>query len=190
MLWSDDERARLSELWPQHRIPAIAEALQRSRASVRSQIDRSKLNRPYRCLWTTTETEFVESQWPLFSASVIASKIGKTRSAVIGKINRMRRAGGVRLERKPKRMNGQRLNIAPPRPRMEKPIKTKLSPQVRRRNGELGMQCHCQVTELEQVNCRWPYGDPKDSDFYFCGAVSVDGEPYCNTHMREAHHER
>ena len=37
------------------------------------------------------------------------------------------------------------------------------------------------------VSCQWPYGDPQDKDFYFCGAKPVAGKPYCEEHCNIAY---
>jgi GcrA cell cycle regulator len=39
---------------------------------------------------------------------------------------------------------------------------------------------------LEQNECRWPYGNPRRKDFYYCGKLAVAGHPYCEFHMRRA----
>lgn len=33
-------------------------------------------------------------------------------------------------------------------------------------------------------DCRWPIGDPKTPDFFFCGARAIAGKPYCAYHCR------
>lgn len=38
------------------------------------------------------------------------------------------------------------------------------------------------LLELEPHHCRWPIGDPKQSDFRFCGCDRVAGRPYCDAH--------
>ena len=38
--------------------------------------------------------------------------------------------------------------------------------------------------ELEDCHCRWPFGDPRKSDFYFCGATKINGFSYCAAHLR------
>jgi GcrA cell cycle regulator len=38
------------------------------------------------------------------------------------------------------------------------------------------------VSELDSCDCRWPFGDPRNTDFHFCGAQSVVGRPYCQEH--------
>jgi GcrA cell cycle regulator len=39
---------------------------------------------------------------------------------------------------------------------------------------------------LNQNECRWPYGNPRRHDFYFCGKQAVVGHPYCEFHLRRA----
>ena len=36
-------------------------------------------------------------------------------------------------------------------------------------------------------NCQWPFGDPNDADFYFCGQPVVPDWPYCQEHCNEAY---
>ena len=42
------------------------------------------------------------------------------------------------------------------------------------------------LATLEQHECRWPIGDPKDAQFHFCGQRSLVGRPYCEAHWRMA----
>lgn len=37
--------------------------------------------------------------------------------------------------------------------------------------------------DLEPHHCRWPIGDPRNSDFRFCGCRRVIGKPYCEGHV-------
>jgi hypothetical protein len=45
-----------------------------------------------------------------------------------------------------------------------------------------------QVTfaQLEPHHCRWPIGDPRQSDFRFCGCKRLTGKPYCEEHVVKA----
>jgi hypothetical protein len=36
-------------------------------------------------------------------------------------------------------------------------------------------------------DCRWPFGDPGDENFRFCGATTLPGKSYCECHQRMAH---
>jgi len=35
--------------------------------------------------------------------------------------------------------------------------------------------------------CQWPFGDPHDKDFYFCGAETLESKPYCQEHCNIAY---
>lgn len=142
-------------------------------------------------MWDDATTEFVTEQWQAGkSAGVIAVVLSEklnrnvTRNSIIGKVHRlglMRNA--VRpMERK----------VRPPRPK----------PQPRNRPYQLSENARVEVTpadlatlaemaardpvaritsilELEDSHCRWPVGDPKSSDFGWCGDQVVPGLSYC-----------
>ena len=44
------------------------------------------------------------------------------------------------------------------------------------------------LAQLNSFTCRWPIGDPRFPEFYFCGAEPVAGRPYCAVHCRLAYH--
>ena len=35
--------------------------------------------------------------------------------------------------------------------------------------------------------CRWPFGDPADSDFHYCGELPLIGRPYCDMHDAQSY---
>ena len=35
--------------------------------------------------------------------------------------------------------------------------------------------------------CRWPIGDPTQSDFHYCGQRPESGRPYCDAHERRSY---
>ncbi len=37
------------------------------------------------------------------------------------------------------------------------------------------------------TSCQWPYGDPQEKDFYFCGDTPVENKPYCRKHCEIAY---
>lgn len=39
-----------------------------------------------------------------------------------------------------------------------------------------------QLVDLEEHECRWPIGHPRQDDFHFCGARRTPGSPYCGYH--------
>jgi GcrA cell cycle regulator len=46
------------------------------------------------------------------------------------------------------------------------------------------------LVDLKDNGCRWPFGDPRDRDFGFCGRRRIDGAPYCAPHAALAFRER
>jgi GcrA cell cycle regulator len=42
------------------------------------------------------------------------------------------------------------------------------------------------IQTLTEVTCRWPIGDPQNTEFHFCGKNKVPGLPYCEVHARRA----
>jgi GcrA cell cycle regulator len=43
------------------------------------------------------------------------------------------------------------------------------------------------LVELRHRDCRWSFGDPGASDFFFCAAPAVDSFPYCRDHCERAY---
>jgi len=38
--------------------------------------------------------------------------------------------------------------------------------------------------------CRWPLGDPAESDFHYCGELPLVGHPYCDLHDTQSYQAR
>jgi GcrA cell cycle regulator len=185
MLWSDSERALLASLLPRHSVPEIAKRFGRTRAAIRSAIERQKLGRPKRDTWSNAEVDLLRVDWPHHSAGVIAQRLNRTRNAVIGKIHRLRFAGNA-LRLKPSRLAQHER----PRPKPVPPHRKPKPMTPPRPLPAQPIQCPCQLVELEPINCKWPIGNPHEPDFFFCGAiVAAEGLPYCPAHHRKAHHE-
>ncbi|WP_180898296.1 GcrA family cell cycle regulator [Martelella soudanensis] len=43
------------------------------------------------------------------------------------------------------------------------------------------------LTELTEMTCKWPVGDPTQDDFYFCGCEAPENTPYCSYHAKLAY---
>ena len=43
------------------------------------------------------------------------------------------------------------------------------------------------LIDLSERMCKWPYGDPEDDDFTFCGRPIRPGTPYCPDHTAMAY---
>jgi GcrA cell cycle regulator len=91
----------------------------------------------------------------------IANKMGCTRGAVAGVIYRYRQKGSQL--RAPK--------IAP----VSEPIK-RIRLRLIEDNTEVTMK------QLQPHMCKYPIGDPKLSDFRFCGCQRIADSPYCEKH--------
>lgn len=46
------------------------------------------------------------------------------------------------------------------------------------------------LTQLTEHTCKWPYGDPREPGFGFCGQHSLENSPYCAIHKRRATAQR
>lgn len=45
------------------------------------------------------------------------------------------------------------------------------------------------VTTIGLTNdtCRWPFGDPAEADFHYCGELPLIGQPYCEIHDAQSY---
>ncbi len=62
------------------------------------------------------------------------------------------------------------------RPATDRPVK-------RVRLKLLENPAYVTFAELQPHHCKWPFGDPKQPDFRFCGCTRVAGKPYCAAHV-------
>jgi GcrA cell cycle regulator len=149
--------------------------------------------------WTDERVELLRKLWTDgLSASQIAGELGGiTRNAVIGKVHRLGLSGrakstgaGVPRPRK-SRSNSPMLRIGRGAIRgntalahayeldaeIEPELIDNVIPIAQRRT----------LLELNEQTCRWPVGDPGNSDFFFCGGNIVSSLPYCAYHARIAY---
>lgn len=145
--------------------------------------------------WTEDRVEILTKLWAEgLSASQIATQLGGvTRNAVIGKVHRLGLSGrakpsrpAVRRAAKPAKARTKTPSIpriakvsapkvqAPPPP---PPVEAKPLP-----NGE-----YATILTIRDHMCKWPIGDPGESDFRFCGRRIKPSEPYCEAHCSVAY---
>jgi len=133
--------------------------------------------------WTDERIERLKTMWAEgLSASQIARALGEvTRNAVIGKVHRLGLAGRAtapRVERpRPApapRLHVPRVSVMRAEPVVEEPLEPMPENAVT-------------VADLSASVCRWPIGDPAQSDFRFCGRKAKAGAPYCEAHVRMAY---
>jgi GcrA cell cycle regulator len=178
--WTDADRDRLLELWKREPVARISKLLGRSKSSISNALGRANVRRPKNNGWSPNEISTLTQLWPLWPASVIAERLGRSRNAVIGQVSRQRRAG-LKLKSEPMRPKPKSSRPRSPRKPQLKLIMTEPKPPPRY------IQCPCQLIELEPGQCKWPFGNPHEHGFYFCGAIAFDDAPYCPVHMQIAH---
>jgi len=148
--------------------------------------------------WTEDRVEILTKLWAEgLSASQIAKQLGGvTRNAVIGKVHRLGLSGRAKpsrpkkvanvrsttprkraAARKPRAPRSLSKPVAPAAPPPPPPIEAKPLP-----NGE-----YATIMTIRDHMCKWPIGDPMESDFRFCGRKNKQGEPYCEAHCNVAY---
>jgi len=121
--------------------------------------------------WTDERLEQLRKLWDDgLSISQIGEALGVSRNAIAGKAHRM----GL-----PKRPSP----IAKTTTEVKKPAKAK--PPAEPEN--LPLRLELRNLSWSRSKCCWPFGDPKKTGFYFCGARVVPGKPYCLEHCEEAY---
>lgn len=99
------------------------------------------------------------------NAAEIARKLFKDlalRNAVIGRMHRRGIAFRVVLKKEPRPPKAEVIVL---RPIIHEAVKP---------------------SNMREVHCRWPIGDPRSPDFAFCGAEIIPTKPYCREHFRRA----
>jgi GcrA cell cycle regulator len=139
-------------------------------------------------VWSDEQVERLEElagrNW---SASQIAADLGVTRNAVIGKLHRLGVSTGNRSSvsapfkaPKPKKpMGGEAQAINRIRARTKPanvipfPVKIEAKPPLM-----------IATLDLLPHHCRFPYGDPQNPVFGFCGHPKYPGSSYCVAHTK------
>jgi len=117
------------------------------------------------------------------TAGQIAVRLGCTRNAVIGKLHRIGQAG-IRPAAKPraiKALAGGRSDIAPPPPRLLKPVPRPAPPPPHLAAAAIPRI----LADLDPCGCRWPVAG-EGADTLFCAAWAPQGRPYCDRHRAMA----
>lgn len=151
-------------------------------------VSRYDLNRGKRN-WSNAEKEDIMDMYnERYSTGVIAQKYNCTRNMIVGIINRLRKTGTV--------LNGKVVRpsegpIMPGKKRCKPTVALNphyqaklLPPPPKPKRVRLRIVAKELITlaELEPWSCRYPFGDPRQSDFRFCGARKEHVGPYCKKH--------
>lgn len=151
--------------------------------------------------WTDDQIELLRrGRADGLSYSEIAETIGgtATRSACIGKAARIGLAerphtGGTqgrphRASKKPRKRRVNKIVHSSPHGNGLRVIETVEQdlPMSRLCADDIPLEQRKQILDLNDHDCRFPYGDPGKPDFFFCGA-HTDCQPYCRMHTRVAY---
>ncbi|CAN5214974.1 GcrA family cell cycle regulator [soil metagenome] len=141
--------------------------------------------------WNEERIAVLEKLWREgLSASQIARQLGGvSRCAVIGKVHRL----GINGRETPQRPRPI-TNRVPAAPRLRavtttpaRPIDRPLSTRVFQPRQPAPISFvggpTASLVSLEAHSCRWPFGEPGEADFGFCGRNRAEAGPYCPGHM-------
>lgn len=146
--------------------------------------------------WTDERVELLKKLYlDGLSCSRIAAELGgMTRNAVIGKIHRLGLSGRVKTA-SPSSPRQRPLRSIPWQPKKitmaaraaAAALELKSEPLPERPMDVIPIAQRCTFADLTPDTCRWPFGHPNAGEFYFCGAMSIEGLPYCAYHSRIAY---
>jgi GcrA cell cycle regulator len=115
--------------------------------------------------WTPEKIELLTSLWNQgWTTARIGEELGVGKNAVVGKAHRL----GL-----PKRPS--------PIQRRAEEAEQKKAPAPKQQSKGIT------IFDLGPGMCRWPFGDPGDDDFHFCGKKIVPSKPYCDEHCAQAY---
>ena len=114
-------------------------------------------------VWTDERIELLKTLWGEgLTTGEIGKRLGVSKNAVVGKAHRLG------LKGRPSPIKRTRKTAKTEKP--EKPAEPAKA-----------------VLEIQGPTCRWPFGDPREPGFHFCGAQALPGKPYCSEHASLAY---
>ncbi len=138
--------------------------------------------------WTDDRVDILKKLWGEGrTAAEIAKELGGvTRNAVIGKAHRLKLSNRV----SPIQQNNKKPVTRAVDHKAEKSA-VSVAP-VSRAPTSIIEQPSADIKKINMIDlngrqCRWPYGDPREKDFGFCGCESMAGLPYCEEHAKLAY---
>ncbi len=121
--------------------------------------------------WTEDRLSKLRELWDLkLSITKIGEQLGVSRNAVAGKAHRL----------------GLEKRQSPIKPSLKTKV-TKSEEWDENSRGPKPLRLILRNLEWSRNKCLWPYGDPKNNDFKFCGETVVSGKPYCLKHCELAY---
>lgn len=132
--------------------------------------------------WTDDRVSTLKKLWGEGkTAAEIAKELGGvTRNAVIGKAHRLKLSNRV----SPIQQNKK---VAPPKPQNQNTQSPAAQPRKRAKEYVDDGRERIPLADLQAGACRWPMGDPRESNFGFCGCEALPSLPYCLEHSQVAY---
>ncbi|MFP6743687.1 MAG: GcrA family cell cycle regulator [Alphaproteobacteria bacterium] len=146
--------------------------------------------------WTPERITELKRLWETgASTAEIGRQLDVSKNAVVGKVHRLGLPGRPSpIRREARTVARPGVAESRPRSRPQIPGEFEASPimaqgeSVPRAAAEAEAECRAQaVVDLHAPPCQWPFGDPGEEDFHFCGAPSLTGRPYCPEHCDRAY---
>ena len=145
--------------------------------------------------WTELDKATIKGMWEAGdSASLIADRLRTTRNAIIGLVFRNKWVSPNQHGIRPAKPAGKVKRVVPynvmkrvsraSSPTPQPPMEADPEPSI----DDLAIPIEQRRTmmQLTARTCRWPVGDTKSPDFFYCGAEPQEGESYCGPHCRRA----
>ncbi|MET4206889.1 GcrA family cell cycle regulator [Bradyrhizobium sp. LA2.1] len=148
--------------------------------------------------WTETRVTVATA---LYNSGLSAARVagligGVSRNAVIGKMHRGELADPKR--KLPRGSTDQAKGVRQPRQRRVRtrgPVVRVNDPANERPippsvvDAQIPIEQRRTLAQLDDACCHWPVGDPREAEFFFCGAPKVSDAdvPYCASHLFRSH---
>lgn len=143
--------------------------------------------------WTDDETEYLIEMVDAGATSkqcaeALSQRFGRvvTPMSVVGRAHRLGLVWRSQVDKIKQKRNERRKK----KPRNDRKQSVRFAVAKAHVNIDDNMIPHQQrkqLQELERCDCRWPVGEPRSSDFFFCGGCALPGLPYCEQHARRAY---
>lgn len=139
--------------------------------------------------WTDERLERLRRLWAEgMSASKIGVQMGISKNSVVGKVHRLKlpsRPSPIQPRSEPKAKRAPKQTLPPVKP--EQIVKEEPKPAVVARQVEPVKKPVAAPRVIADRPCQWPFGDPGETGFRFCGCPSERGRPYCAEHVAVAY---
>ena len=124
-------------------------------------------------VWTESRLAKLRELWDKkLSISKIGEALGVSRNSIAGKAHRL----------------GLEKRQSPIKPSIKK---NEVKPQWNEKElGPKPLRIILRNLEWSRNKCLWPSGDPKSTDFKFCGDAVLSGKPYCLKHCALAYNNK